>query len=295
VLRSTSPIAARRSGRSSSAAAAGCPSGPSGTSASGFALSSDVDPPGNHHAALQSSRSEEQGNGREPTNRAVDEEIEGEWRHVPAPSPPQPSLCPRRPLCVLIPIAVALVALLGGASWWYVVLGISELFCLFALAYVCEWRWTGFTQTVVKKADDEDVQRSKKLWDWLQLLGIPLGLVTLAFLLNNSQSDRARATAQDAARQQTLNTYVTQMSGLILDHKLVQSKASDDVRSIAHALTETAVPSFDPDRKGEVVRFLYEAGLLTTTFNNNGVSLVAATASSQERGLLRGGPFRTPT
>jgi hypothetical protein len=197
---------------------------------------------------------------------------------------------------------------LGGATWFvYVALGVIGLFCFFALAYVCKWRWTGLVETVVKKAPDEDVQRSKELWDWLQLLGIPLGLVGLAFLLNNWQSDRAQRISKDASRQQTLSTYLTQMSGLILDRQLVlvlvkskdhkklvlKSKPSAGVLSIARALTLTAAQPLDPDRKGDVGRFLFDANLLQSDPANqddlHDVSLVSALLDPKT-GRVRNGP-----
>jgi uncharacterized protein YjbI with pentapeptide repeats len=131
---------------------------------------------------------------------------------------------------------------------------------IIVLGYRLAWGWTGLP--------------GKTLWDWLQLLVIPLALAGLAFLLNNSQSDREqrrederasrqRATAADAAREEALRTYLTQMSGLMLDRKLLRSRRGDDVRAVARTLTLTTVRRLDGERKAAVVRFLVEARLLS--------------------------------
>lgn len=125
---------------------------------------------------------------------------------------------------------------------------------------------------------------TKTLWDWLQLLGIPVALATLAFLLNDAQSSREqrreakretqqrkiedrraaqqRRTAADVERESTLRTYLAQMSDLMLDRRLLRSKVGADVRNVARTATLTAVRRLDGPRRGLVVEFLAEARLL---------------------------------
>jgi uncharacterized protein YjbI with pentapeptide repeats len=114
---------------------------------------------------------------------------------------------------------------------------------------------------------------AKTLWDWLQLLGIPVVLATLAFLLNDAQSSRelqredqraARQlrTAADAERENTLRTYLAQMSDLMLDRGLLRSNPGAEVRKVARTATLTAVRRLDGARRGLVVQFLAEARLL---------------------------------
>jgi uncharacterized protein YjbI with pentapeptide repeats len=143
-----------------------------------------------------------------------------------------------------------------------------------ALAYWRGWGWAGFAETPTKKkVDGKDVQPAKTLWDWLQLLVIPLALAGLAFLLNNAQSNREqqredqraasqREIARDASREKTLRAYLTQMSDLILDRNLRRSRLGDNVQAVARTATLTALRRVDGERKGVVVRFLNEAHLL---------------------------------
>jgi uncharacterized protein YjbI with pentapeptide repeats len=167
-----------------------------------------------------------------------------------------------------------------------------------ALAYRRRWRWTGFSE--IRKdeaADDEVLQSAKTLWDWLQLLVIPLALAALAFLLNNSQSDREQrrederaarqqATAADAAREEALRAYLTQMSELMLDRKLRRSRPFSNVGTVARTITLTTLRRVDGERKALIVRFLFEAELLDRPLPN--VNLAQANLRSAD---LEGAPL----
>src|SRR5216683_2985821 len=132
-----------------------------------------------------------------------------------------------------------------------------------------KWKWLGFSE--------------KTLWDWLQLLGVlaiplVLALGTLWFVARQSQMsdaliknqhdtalaisqqqrDTARAIAEDQQREATLNTYLDRMSELLLNQNVHDPK----VRQLARARTVTALRSLDPFRKGVLVQFLYESGLI---------------------------------
>lgn len=124
-----------------------------------------------------------------------------------------------------------------------------------------------------KKAPDEEVQPAKTLWDWLQLLIVPAILVGVTFAWSasqtrsdNSREDRRiaadRAAAEEVRQDATLQRYLDQMSGLMLERNLLHSKPGDEVQALAHTLTLTALRRLDGDRKGEVVQFLYGAKLL---------------------------------
>ncbi len=133
-----------------------------------------------------------------------------------------------------------------------------------------KWKWLGFSE--------------KTLWDWLQLLGvlaIPLVLALgvlwfsaqqsqmsdamiknqhdTALAISQQQRDTARAIAEDQQREATLNTYLDRMSELLLNQNVHDPK----VRELARARTVTALRSLDPFRKGVLVQFLYESGLIS--------------------------------
>jgi uncharacterized protein YjbI with pentapeptide repeats len=136
------------------------------------------------------------------------------------------------------------------------------------------WRdWTGVGERRWKTAPNEQVQPSKTLWDWLQLLIVPAILIAITFAWSATQSrsdnkreDRRiaadRATAEEARQDATLQAYLDEMSGLMLDKKLLASKEGDGVRAVARTVTLTALRRLDGERRGAVVRFLSEAQLV---------------------------------
>ena len=124
------------------------------------------------------------------------------------------------------------------------------------------WQRTGFA--------------GKTLWDWLQLLIVPLVLALAAFALNAAQADRDRAqdarqaaqerlAAEDGAREDTLRGYLQQVSDLITHEGLASRGADREVRTLARTLTLTTLRRLDGERKTLVVRFLLEAGLINQT------------------------------
>jgi Pentapeptide repeats (8 copies) len=133
------------------------------------------------------------------------------------------------------------------------------LIIVIVLGYRLTWGWTGLP--------------GKTLWDWLQLLVIPVALAGLAFLLNSSQSSREqrredertarqRVTAADNAREETLRVYLTQMSGFMLDRKLPRSAPDAGVRAVARTVTLTTLRRLNGRRRGLLVRFLRAARLV---------------------------------
>jgi uncharacterized protein YjbI with pentapeptide repeats len=154
-----------------------------------------------------------------------------------------------------------------------------------------KWKWLGFSD--------------KTLWNWLQLLGvlaIPVVLVlgTLwlgtqqsqmseaslknqhdtALTMSQQQRDTEQAIAEDQQRETTLNTYFDRMSELLLDKNLKDPKAGAGLRALARARTLTALRSLDPFRKGILVQFLHEAGLIKN--DNTEVDLTGADLSHSD-------------
>ncbi len=136
--------------------------------------------------------------------------------------------------------------------------------------YFFNWTWTGFGPYT---SPTSVFQREKTLYDWLQLAIIPAVLVVGGFLLNNtiSRTEREatekrdqteRDVALDNQREAALQAYIDSMSELLLEKKLRESGEDDEVRMIARVRTLTVLPRLDGERKGSVLQFLYEAGLI---------------------------------
>jgi hypothetical protein len=113
----------------------------------------------------------------------------------------------------------------------------------------------------------------KTLWDWLQLLIVPvvLSLITVVFAwqqdirqdqIENKRAKAERELAKERAQDEALQAYLDQMSGLLLVRDLRTSEKGSEVRTLARARTLTALKRLDPSRKTVVMQFLVEADLV---------------------------------
>jgi uncharacterized protein YjbI with pentapeptide repeats len=107
-----------------------------------------------------------------------------------------------------------------------------------------------------------EYQPGKSLWDWLQLLIIPVVLGIGGFWLSQIQKSSEQRTTTDNQREAALQGYFDKMSELLLEKHLSESQPEDEVRNIARARTLTVLAQLDADRKLSLVRFLAEARLL---------------------------------
>ena len=112
----------------------------------------------------------------------------------------------------------------------------------------------------------------RTVWDWLQLLIVPLtlvgiGLVWLVFDLRQQEiegqrAERERQLEEQRAQDAVLQAYLDQMGVLLIEKDLRGSERLSEVRTLARARTLTVLERLDPSRKTEVMRFLIEAGLI---------------------------------
>jgi uncharacterized protein YjbI with pentapeptide repeats len=119
--------------------------------------------------------------------------------------------------------------------------------------YKFNWDWTGFNRP------------SKTLWDWLQLLAVlavPIVVGIGAVWFTTRQGKVADEENKDNQRETALQGYIDKMSELLLHEKLRDSAEEDEVRRVARVRTMTVLPRLDGKRKGTVLQFLYESGLI---------------------------------
>src|SRR5215212_9158931 len=152
----------------------------------------------------------------------------------------------------------------------------------------------------------------KTLWDWLQLLIVPLALAVIGFLFTMQQDIRQRHIedqraqqaqkietrraeaerdlAEQRAQDEALQAYLNQMSSL-LEKGLRDSDEGSEVRTLARARTLTVLPRLDSSRKERLLQFLYEAKLIqkgSPVIDFEGADLRGIDLSSNN---LSGGPF----
>jgi Pentapeptide repeats (8 copies) len=115
------------------------------------------------------------------------------------------------------------------------------------------------------------------LWDWLKLLVVPAVIAGGGIWFNRQQRERelriARQQREQDARiaesrtqDEALQAYLDQMSAMLVptteQTSLYKARPGDGLSSVARARTLTVLPRLDGKRKGRVVQFLYEAGLI---------------------------------
>ena len=102
---------------------------------------------------------------------------------------------------------------------------------------------------------------TKTLWDWMELLIIPLVLAGGGFYLNRLEHNTDHEIAVDRQKEQALQTYLDHMADLLLKENLRNSE-NEEVRNVARTRTLTVLRGLDKKRKAIVLKYLYDAGLI---------------------------------
>jgi uncharacterized protein YjbI with pentapeptide repeats len=163
-------------------------------------------------------------------------------------------------------------------SWWSRHKKTIRLFlvpccCLFLIicAYIFKMPGTGFL--AYQDPNTQGYHPTKNVWDWLQLLALPVFVSIVAYWLNSSESERERRTtaqrdrtdraiALENRRATLLQDYLDRMSNLLLEHKLRNPETDVEARNIARAHTLVVLPHLNDERKGRLIQFLYESQLI---------------------------------
>ena len=127
------------------------------------------------------------------------------------------------------------------------------------------WDWTGFNERFGPELEPGRQYRpAKTLWDWMQLILIPMVLAAGGIWFNWSQKQREQSIADDRQKETALQTYLDQMANLILHEELrtKEKETSVEVRQVALTQTLTALQRLDGRRRAIVVRFLYDLRLI---------------------------------
>jgi hypothetical protein len=155
-----------------------------------------------------------------------------------------------------------------GNRFGYVPLGMVLLFILIRIGY--RYEWTGFAETARPKSEKSEIQPRKTLWDWMSLLLVPAMIALLGFGLTWWQTNSQRAMqAEEQARQEALRaqntalqTYLDQMSELLLQTDLRHAEVDSEVRIIAQARTSAVLAGLGPANIRTLLRFLSAASLV---------------------------------
>lgn len=106
----------------------------------------------------------------------------------------------------------------------------------------------------------------KEVWDWLELLIVPVALAVGVYWLNQAQRKRELEVENQRAQDEALQAYLDQMSQLLADPErpLRRARLGDTLSMLARARTLTVLNRPDGIRKGSIVQELHDAGLILT-------------------------------
>jgi uncharacterized protein YjbI with pentapeptide repeats len=125
------------------------------------------------------------------------------------------------------------------------------LFLFLFLSYSEDWTATGFP--------------GKTLWDWLQLLIVPLALALIALVFQFRLTRVERRIAQDKFQGDLLQGYLDRLSTLLLERGLRTAPEEAEVRTVARVQTLTTLKQLDARRAQIALTFLGETGLMKGT------------------------------
>lgn len=122
--------------------------------------------------------------------------------------------------------------------------------------------WTGFDQTPID--DPNHYQPRKLLWDWLELLIIPIVLLIAGWGYSEWQKGMEYKLAKEKEHSDALQAYFDSMKDLIIDGKLTDTQNDPDhpIRALARSKTITTLQIVDDERKKAIFNFLWHAGLI---------------------------------
>jgi uncharacterized protein YjbI with pentapeptide repeats len=112
-------------------------------------------------------------------------------------------------------------------------------------------RWTGF--------------RGRTVWDWLQMLVVPLMLVAVGFWFTTQQEVRQQQIEDQRSQDTALQAYFDGMTNLLIDEQgtqLHKLEPDTEVQRLIQARTDTLFAILDKDREVSVVLFLARSDVI---------------------------------
>jgi|SRR5215203_294474 len=116
----------------------------------------------------------------------------------------------------------------------------------------------------------------RTLFEWMDILIVPIAVGIGLYELEQSQRRREQRREQNEQRRreeeqeraEALQSYFDQMNQMLLDNDVPLSSGpkGDAVRELVRGRTLSILSVLDPVRKGLVVKFLYESGLITADY-----------------------------
>jgi uncharacterized protein YjbI with pentapeptide repeats len=182
-----------------------------------------------------------------------------------------------------------------STAWTATALLLVGFVVLLLGGYLFGWNWTGFgaTTTAPPAPLEPEYRPARTLWDWLELLIVPVVLAVAAYLFNRAERRNEQAIAHDRFSENTLQTYLTQMSDLLLDKDMALTDGSLEARTVARMRTLTALRQLDAPRKAVVLTFLWDARLIRRSLERAEPPLIDLRGADLRSSGLRGTNLRS--
>jgi uncharacterized protein YjbI with pentapeptide repeats len=102
------------------------------------------------------------------------------------------------------------------------------------------------------------------LWDWIKLLIVPAVIAGGGLWFNAQQREREQHVEKEREQAEALQTYLEQISQLLVDRErpLHKAQPGDSLSTVARATTLNVLLRLDGERKRSVLLFLAEANLI---------------------------------
>jgi hypothetical protein len=198
---------------------------------------------------------------------------------------------------LLVAVAILTLILL---SWKWALILVASVLVVILLFYRLPWMGFGshpIKTTETKEFDDggtnltkrtvtEETQAHRTLWDWIGLVTLSAVLAVVAFVYTREQQAQQEYIQDQKAKDASLQAYIDGMAVLLLDENLPTSEEDAVVRDVARARTLVALLAVGPERKRNVIRFLYESNLI-----NNPNRIVDLTEANLEDADLTNSPL----
>lgn len=159
---------------------------------------------------------------------------------------------------------------------WRTILGTLATMAAFVGLVAMDYRYAWTEWGAVRNpnyAEKPQFLWGRTLWDWLNLLIVPIVLAIGGYLFSRAErkaereiadhrTKTDREIADDRLKETALQGYLDRMTELMLDKGLRTSKPEDEVRNLVRARTLTVLRTLDGKRKGVLLRFLHESVLI---------------------------------
>jgi uncharacterized protein YjbI with pentapeptide repeats len=102
----------------------------------------------------------------------------------------------------------------------------------------------------------------RTIWDWLDLLVVPIMIAIAGFWFTVQQDQRQQALEDQRSQDAMLQAYLDKAGQLMLQNHLRESPESSEVRTLARSRTLTVLERLETSRESHVLRFLVETNLV---------------------------------